>query len=484
MKNHTKTGNIRSVSIDYLEISPNQQYQLDSLVLSAICDLTSQTCKPIHISQLMEHLDLKLDRFTLVGPLDRVINDLVRSNRIRALPMTQQQVAEALARQQCQRRVTQSVFLDKLLEQEDVEQRGAKTKASCKSSLSDESRNSLDRTLSTRFTRKNEVSDFHKINKLADHPNKSSSSFWRSRSLRVPTCNRLIDRSVNKYMQTSTDCLSTSRDQKHESPTARLGFFFRRLFSSRLRRRRAYPDVNKSQLDRSSSPTLIAGASIDDKEKQTRSPVIAAKKSNLLDSSDSSSTSSLFEPIDGQLKAEYSCGSAIASCSINSSGSRNSINSCYTTKSSASQQLRRHLDEASRRHRVCTNQSERDFIDSINILRQASRHADQNSVSSSKNRRNKPTTNGEETDSGSGSGCCTPPSSGSFRGLKPIDCLRDENLCSDCQLFSCTSESCCYSANSDGIGFEFATPNPCCPIWRSLLASYWLPEQIIHGTSR
>jgi len=66
--------------------------------------------------------------------------------------------------------------------------------------------------------------------------------------------------------------------------------------------------------------------------------------------------------------------------------SRNSEASCATTKSTVSQQLRRHLDEAYKRHRKCTSQREREFIDSINVLRQASRHALQNSRSSSKTR--------------------------------------------------------------------------------------------------
>lgn len=67
--------------------------------------------------------------------------------------------------------------------------------------------------------------------------------------------------------------------------------------------------------------------------------------------------------------------------------SRNSAISCATTKSTASQQLRRHLDEASKRHRNCTSQRDREFIDSINVLRQASRHALQTSRSPSKSSR-------------------------------------------------------------------------------------------------
>lgn len=58
-----------------------------------------------------------------------------------------------------------------------------------------------------------------------------------------------------------------------------------------------------------------------------------------------------------------------------SSLSQHSTGSCSTIHSTASQQLRRHLDEAYRRHRKCTNQKEKEFIDSINVLRQASRHA-------------------------------------------------------------------------------------------------------------
>lgn len=73
-----------------------------------------------------------------------------------------------------------------------------------------------------------------------------------------------------------------------------------------------------------------------------------------------------------------------------SSLSHNSEASCSTTKSTVSQQLRRHLDEAYKRHRICSSQQEREFIDSINVLRQASRHALpaklSSSRSSSKNR--------------------------------------------------------------------------------------------------
>lgn len=58
-----------------------------------------------------------------------------------------------------------------------------------------------------------------------------------------------------------------------------------------------------------------------------------------------------------------------------SSLSQNSEASSSTTKSTVSQQLRRHLDEAYKRHRNCTNKREKEFIDSINVLRQASRHA-------------------------------------------------------------------------------------------------------------
>jgi len=58
-----------------------------------------------------------------------------------------------------------------------------------------------------------------------------------------------------------------------------------------------------------------------------------------------------------------------------SSLSEHSTGSCSTNYSTASQQLRRHLDEAYKRHRKCTSQKEKDFIDSINVLRQASRHA-------------------------------------------------------------------------------------------------------------
>lgn len=85
-----------------------------------------------------------------------------------------------------------------------------------------------------------------------------------------------------------------------------------------------------------------------------------------------------------------------------SSLSHNSEASCSTTKSTVSQQLRRHLDEAYKRHRNCSSQQEREFIDSINVLRQASRHALppklSSSRSSSKNRYQ--TTNKSMTSSG------------------------------------------------------------------------------------
>lgn len=60
-----------------------------------------------------------------------------------------------------------------------------------------------------------------------------------------------------------------------------------------------------------------------------------------------------------------------------------------TIKSSVSQQLRRHLDEAYKRHRKCSNRREKEFIDSINVLRQASRHALQSSRPLSKTRQSK-----------------------------------------------------------------------------------------------
>lgn len=59
----------------------------------------------------------------------------------------------------------------------------------------------------------------------------------------------------------------------------------------------------------------------------------------------------------------------------NSRLSQHSSGSCSTINSTASQQLRRHLDDAYKRHRKCSSQREREFIDSINVLRQASRHA-------------------------------------------------------------------------------------------------------------
>lgn len=90
--------------------------------------------------------------------------------------------------------------------------------------------------------------------------------------------------------------------------------------------------------------------------------------------------------------------------------SHDSEASCSTTKSTASQQLRRHLDEAYKRHRKCTNQRDKDFIDSIQVLRQASRHALQNSRSSLKSRQAKSTgtksATSEDTASSFGSSCC------------------------------------------------------------------------------
>lgn len=72
-----------------------------------------------------------------------------------------------------------------------------------------------------------------------------------------------------------------------------------------------------------------------------------------------------------------------------SSLSRRSDASCSTSNSTASQQLQKHLDEACKRHRKCKSQREKEFIDSINVLRQASRHALQSSRSSSKSRQAK-----------------------------------------------------------------------------------------------
>lgn len=71
-----------------------------------------------------------------------------------------------------------------------------------------------------------------------------------------------------------------------------------------------------------------------------------------------------------------------------SSLSHRSDNSCSTQHSTVSQQLRRHLDKACGANRKsCTSQREREFIDSIHVLRQASRHAMQKgSRSSSKSR--------------------------------------------------------------------------------------------------
>lgn len=72
-----------------------------------------------------------------------------------------------------------------------------------------------------------------------------------------------------------------------------------------------------------------------------------------------------------------------------SSLSQHSNVSAATNKSTVSQQLRRHLDKAHEGHRNqrATSKRERDFIDSINVLRQASRHASlENSRASSKNR--------------------------------------------------------------------------------------------------
>lgn len=75
-----------------------------------------------------------------------------------------------------------------------------------------------------------------------------------------------------------------------------------------------------------------------------------------------------------------------------SSLSQHSDASASTNKSTVSQQLRRHLDEAYRRHRNqrATSKREREFIDSINVLRQASRHASlDTSRASSKSRQAK-----------------------------------------------------------------------------------------------
>lgn len=93
-----------------------------------------------------------------------------------------------------------------------------------------------------------------------------------------------------------------------------------------------------------------------------------------------------------------------------SSLSQDSEASSSTTKSTVSQQLRRHLDEAYKRHRNCTNAREKEFIDSINVLRQASRHAlIQSPRSSSKTRQSARTSagksNAEDTSSSLPTSC-------------------------------------------------------------------------------
>lgn len=99
--------------------------------------------------------------------------------------------------------------------------------------------------------------------------------------------------------------------------------------------------------------------------------------------------------------------------------STGSNKSCSTIKSTASQQLQKHLDEAYRRHRTCKSQQEREFIDSINVLRQASRHALQTSRSSSKSRQVKSSTNKNEIS-------CSASSSSSTGNEEQLTCLVNE----------------------------------------------------------
>lgn len=138
-------------------------------------------------------------------------------------------------------------------------------------------------------------------------------------------------------------------------------------------------ETSRSSNSSSASSSLIEILDCSKIADDSRRPFKEAPASNLIESSNKQKATTCWTSLRRPSTIRRS----------DSSLSHNSEASCSTTKSTVSQQLRRHLDEAYKRHRNCNSQQEREFIDSINVLRQASRHAlppkSSSSRSSSKN---------------------------------------------------------------------------------------------------
>lgn len=521
MKLNTDSGNIRSVNVDYFEPNSSPEQQLESAVLSAIGELARKEpdYKAVHIGQLLEHLKPRLGQTTPVSLLDRTINRLVRDGRLCLRPMTQQQVAETLADRQTRLQAAQSVFLDQLIAPASSLSNSTTLDSGVQSmsvpsptyQASNNFRSSLGRSLSFRASRAGIV--HAEAGNTADPRGpasaaKSLAGLLRSRSMRVISSARRA--ASEKRPQATIDYLSADHARRRatsvhgrmrESSASRFGLFLRRLFAGR-RQQGSQP---KQTLDSVLvEPTIRQNSLAATHTSRSRSnlarvaPIKPAHELTSLSpanrpssSSSSSGANSLLEILDcspefgdsrRQLRHEPApTATNRASWRLikrsDSSLSHNSIASSSTTKSTASQQLRRHLDEAYRRHRTCTSQRDKEFIDSINILRQASRHALQSSRSSSKNRRAKSATNSDDTASSLDSACDSPAH---LCRENNQDLLQSDeerlSRCCECpaQLcpLACLPYGCCLGSHQSE---QLTSSDLCCPIWRSLLAKYWPP---------
>lgn len=516
MKLNTNSGNIRSVNVDYFELpNSNPKQQLESAVLSAVGELACQgpKHKPVHVGQLLEHLKPRLGQSTTtVSLVDRTINELVRDARLCLQPMTQQQVAETLADRRNRLESAQSVFLDQLIAPNNksttldsgIQSMSAPSPTS--QGVTSNFRLSLRRSLSFKAPRvcatRDEEPDLGKTS--AGATAKSLAGLLRSRSMRVISSARRA--ASEKRPQATIDYLSSGQVHRRratsvqarfrEASASRLGLFLRRLFAGR--RRQPISDSRIVETHSSGQALHDSLPRVNDAWSTCRSTTMEpiAEPSSLSpanrasSSSSSSGANSLIEILDcspelgnsrRQLRHEQApAATNRASWRLiqrsDSNLSHNSTASSSTTKSTASQQLRRHLDEAYRRHRTCTSQRDKEFIDSINILRQASRHALQNSRSSSKNRRAKSVAISDDTASSLDSTCDSPAHLDRREHTQDL-MPPDERLdCCGCPAhlcpLACLPYDCCSASHQLD---EFASPDLCCPIWRSILAKYWPP---------
>lgn len=460
-----------------------------------------------------------------MGLVDQAINGLVRDSQLLLRPMTQQQIAATLARSS-RLDAAQSVFLDKLIARADEQQRASRCTtldsgiqssgvASPTGAAPAPSRRrfSLSRSLSFRASRP--ILEPKQASQPPAETGKAGlAGLLRSRSMRViSSARRSVSEKPSRAPQATIDYLSSAQARRRassafsrarESSSSRLGLFLRRLFVGN----RKVSSTSERDSPREPSRRVSAEPTI------SSLPRAAPSSRPPSSSSNSSATNSLMEILDCSPelpKPHQRRHTDQASASIqqadwrlikrsDSSLSHNSLASSSTTKSTASQQLRRHLDEAYRRHRNCTSQRDKEFIDSINILRQASRHALQNSRSSSKNRRAKSagarSANSDDTTSSLGSSCavCESPSHlcrchrlapddligqiNPLPGERWIDepapdccaCNSYLNSARLCPLACLPAYPCCPASHRPDQISEM-----CCPIWRSLLASYWPP---------